>query len=276
MDPQTSAEVLDLHPLARLAWDLANQAGVFLRDERPERLEVASKSTPTDVVTQMDRGAEAMIVAGIRAARPDDAIVGEEGTNSPGSTGVRWIIDPLDGTVNYLYGLPMWGVSVGVEIDGVGDIGVIVTPEFHEGFIAVRGHGAWRVDDTGATRLHARQCRSLDQALVVTGFGYSPERREAQAELLLSLITHVRDMRRTGCATIDLAWIAMGRTDAYFERGLNVWDYAAGLVIARESGLSIDVRQATPESGELLICAGPDIVDELTSMLLRLGADRGP
>lgn len=270
------SEILDLHPQARLAWEVAEDAGSFLRDDRPAQLNVDVKSTPTDAVTDMDRGAEARIVSRLLAERPEDAIVGEEGTSTQGRTGLTWIIDPLDGTVNYLFGLPTWGVSVGLEVDGVGEVGVIMTPEFHEGFLAVRGHGAWRIRGDEATRMWARDCPSLDQALVVTGFGYAPERRRAQAELLTAIITHVRDMRRSGCATIDLAWLALGRTDAFFERGLNVWDYAAGLVIAREAGVDTALIHGPKASGDLMICAVPSIAAELTDLLLRNGADRGP
>lgn len=276
MTTLTLADVQDLHPLARLAWEVADSAGRFLRDDRPDRLDVSSKSSPTDVVTQMDRGAEELIVSRLVAERPDDAILGEEGTNKPGTSGVAWIIDPLDGTVNYLFGFPTWGVSVGVEIDGVGEIGVIMTPEFHEGFVGVRGRGAWHIEGESAIRMSARACPSLDQALVTTGFGYSPERRESQARVLLDLIARIRDIRRTGCATVDLSWLSLGRTDAFYERGLNTWDYAAGLVIAREAGLDATVQRGSDSSGDLLICSVPSITRELTEILDDLGAGQGP
>lgn len=275
METMPLATLLDMHECARLAWEVANDAGTFLRDERPDELEVFSKSTPTDVVTAMDRSSESMIVSRIRSTRPNDGILGEEGSSRSGTSGVTWIIDPLDGTVNYLFGIPTWGVSVGVQTDGVGDVGVIAIPDLHESYVGIRGSGAWRIRGDGAERIVGRPTASLDQALVSTGFGYAPDRRLSQVLVLEGVIAHVRDIRRTGCATIDFTWLASGRIDAYYERGIHPWDYAAGLVIVEEAGARTWTT-STPESGTTVVCAMPAIFDELRDRLLALGVDQGP
>lgn len=267
--------LLGRHERARLAWEVAHDAGVFLRDERPDDLEVSSKSTPTDVVTAMDRASEDLIVSRIVSAYPDDGILGEEGSARSGTSGATWIIDPLDGTVNYLFGIPTWGVSVGVHVDGVGEVGVIATPEFDESFVGIRGHGAWRVRGETAERITGRTSNGLGQALVATGFGYSPERRLSQVAVLDGLIAHVRDIRRTGCATIDFTWLALGRLDAYYERGIHPWDYAAGLVIVEEAGARTWTT-TRPGSGTTVVCAMPSLFEELLERLLALGVDQGP
>lgn len=260
------ADVLADHPLLPLAWRAAVRAGGFLRDERPQGLEVDTKSTPTDVVTVMDRTAEALIRDDILTARPDDAILGEEGGARAGSSGVRWIIDPLDGTVNYLLGLPLWGVSIGVEIDGVPTVGVVDTPMFDETFVAVRGAGAWLVRHGVAERLGVRQTSDLSAALVTTGFGYDADVRIAQAGLLTELIGEVRDIRRLGAATIDFCWLARGWVDAYYEEGLKAWDLAAGVLIAQEAGAIVE-GIGDPVGTEYVLASSPGIVGALANML---------
>jgi len=267
--------LLEKHECLRLAWGVADAAGAFLRDERPGELEVFSKSTPTDVVTAMDRASEEMIFRRILETRPDDGIIGEEGSSRSGSSGVTWIIDPLDGTVNYLFGIPTWGVSVGVHVEGIGDVGVIATPDLCESYVGVRGHGAWRIRGDVAERISGRPTSSLDQALVSTGFGYAPDRRLSQVSVLEGLIAHIRDIRRTGCATIDFTWLASGRIDAYYERGIHPWDYAAGLVIVEEAGARTWTT-SSPDSGTTVVCAMPAIFDDLVARLLALGVERGP
>jgi myo-inositol-1(or 4)-monophosphatase len=267
--------LLGEHELARVAWEAAAEAGAFLRDERPDDLEVFSKSTPTDVVTAMDRASEAMIVDRILGARPDDGLLGEEGSARTGSTGVTWIIDPLDGTVNYLFGIPTWGVSVGVHVGGIGDVGVIATPELHESYVGLRGSGAWRIRGDRAERLRGRVTRGLGDALVATGFGYAPERRLSQIAVLEGVIAHIRDIRRSGCATIDFSWVASGRIDAYFERGIHLWDYAAGLVIVEEAGART-WTSTSPDGVTTVVCAMPEVFDELRERLVALGVESGP
>lgn len=269
---RTLAEILELHPLADLGWRAATEAGAFLLTQRPDDLTVETKSTPTDVVTSMDKAAEHLLVERLLGERPGDGLLGEEGSDRESHTGIRWVVDPLDGTVNYLYRIPLWGVSVAAEDAEIGDsvVGVIVTPETGEGFIGIRGRGAWRVFGDVAERMSVRSCSDLSQAMVATGFGYSPERRREQAAVLQNLIGQVRDMRRTGCAVVDFTWLAGGRTDAYFEMGLNPWDVAAGIVIAREAGAVVQEFSPREERGTFVV-AVPGISDALVNALADAG-----
>lgn len=269
------AELLALHPLLPMAWQSALKAGAFLLNERPEDLSVDSKSTPTDLVSAMDRTAEEMIIDGLLGPRPADGFLGEEGGERIGTSGVRWVVDPLDGTVNYLFGFPMWGVSIGMEQDGVTEIGVISTPAFDEHYIAVRGQGAWLIRGEQGTRLSVKKCADLSLAMIVTGFGYSPERRVSQAAVVQELIAQVRDIRRLGAAVVDFAWLAQGRFDAYYERGLNAWDISAGMLLAAEAGAEVSFLRGG-EPSDLLVAVVPGIAHELRAELLRLDADLGP
>jgi myo-inositol-1(or 4)-monophosphatase len=268
-------DLLALHPLLPMAWQSALKAGAFLLNERPEDLTVDSKSTPTDLVSAMDRSAEEMIIDGLLGPRPDDGFLGEEGGERIGTSGVRWVVDPLDGTVNYLFGFPMWGVSIGMEQDGVTEIGVISTPAFDEHYIAVRGQGAWLIRGEQGTRLSVKKCADLSLAMIVTGFGYAPERRVSQAAVVQELIAQVRDIRRLGAAVVDFAWLAQGRFDAYYERGLNAWDISAGMLLAAEAGAEVSFLRGG-EPSDLLVAVVPGIAHELRAELLRLDADLGP
>ena len=228
----------DPKELLELAVRLAAEAGRVLVEERPRDLGVAStKSSPTDIVTVMDQRSEKLIVEGILAARPDDGILGEEGASREGTSGVRWVIDPIDGTVNYLYEIPMWCVSIGVEIAGETVAGVVEAPMLGETFTALRGHGAWRNGEP--IRIRGGQpgdALPLSAALVATGFGYAAQRRAVQGRIVAELLPLVRDIRRAGSAALDLCSVACGRVDAYFERGTNAWDIAAGALIVEEAG----------------------------------------
>lgn len=272
------ADVLSFHPLLPLAWRAAGAAGSFLRDQRPALLQVDTKSSPSDSVTDMDRNAEQLILDVLLGARPTDAMLGEEGGERPGTSGVRWIVDPLDGTVNYLFRLPMWGVSIAAEEQSAGTekavvtVGIVATPEFDEAYIAVLGHGSWMVRGSRAERLAVSDCTSLASALVTTGFGYDAERRRAQSAVVTGLIPDIRDVRRMGSAVVDLCWVARGRLDAYFEDGLNAWDYAAGALIASEAGASVSgLRDADISS--FVLAAAPGVAAELRTALIALAAD---
>lgn len=273
--------------LLRIAVDAAAEAGQLLaswrRDERPEV--VQTKSSPTDVVTQMDRRAEALITERIRAVRPGDTILGEEGGQTLGATGrggaepapVRWIVDPLDGTVNYLYGLPGWAVSIAAEVDGTIVAGVVEMPRLGERFTAAAGGGAWLHRDGTAVALRCTSGVPLSQALVGTGFGYDPARRAVQGEVVAALLPCVRDIRRDGSAAADLCAVAAGRVDAYYERGLNYWDYAAGGLIAREAGAVVGGLSGRPEGTSMTVAAGPGLFQALDAFLSRLDPERdGP
>jgi len=263
------ADVLALHPLLPLAWRAGGAAGRFLRDERPRLLAVDTKSSPTDAVTVMDRTAEAMITSMLLGPRPDDGLLGEEGGERFGTSGVRWIVDPLDGTVNYLFSLPMWGVSIAAEENGVVTVGVVVTPEFDEGYIAVRGAGSWRIVGPEAHPLHTSECDALGEALVTTGFGYAAEVRRAQSDVVTQLITQIRDVRRMGAAVVDFCWLARGRLDAYYEKGLNAWDYSAGALIAQEAG-AIVTGLRDDDLSEFIVAAAPGIHRDLRAALVSI------
>jgi len=254
-------------PLADIAWRAARLAGEFLLNERPANLRVGTKSSPTDPVTEMDQGAERIIVAAIKDHRPDDGFLGEEGSDAPGSTGVRWIIDPLDGTVNFIYGVPIWAVSIGVEVDGVLECGVVNVPAQGEAFIGIRGHGSWHVRDDHALRLRPTWAQSLDMALVGTGFGYVPEQRVRQTALMAALAPQVRDVRRFGACAVDLCWLALGRLDFYYEDGVHPWDFAAGAVIAREAGCLVTGLDDEEPSSAMLVAGSPALHREMRAQM---------
>ncbi|WP_314176374.1 inositol monophosphatase family protein [Streptomyces winkii] len=262
---QLKAELLEL------ALEAAHRAGALLHDGRPADLEVsATKSSSVDVVTEMDLASEKLITGYLAERRPDDGFLGEEGASSAGTSGVRWIVDPLDGTVNYLYGLPGWAVSIAAEFEGETVIGVVESPPRRETFRAALGHGAFR----NAQPVQCRPAPPLDQALIATGFNYVAERRAAQAELVRQLIPRVRDIRRSGSAAVDLCDVAAGRLDAFYERGLHVWDIAAGDLIAREAGARTGGRPGLPPDGDLAVAASPGVFEILQPLLDRLGAWR--
>ncbi|MEV6665568.1 inositol monophosphatase family protein [Streptomyces nigra] len=267
----TDAPPSDLLALAREA---ARRAGDLLRDGRPADLAVAAtKSSPIDVVTEMDIAAEKLITDVISGRRPQDGFLGEEGAATEGTSGVRWVIDPLDGTVNYLYGLPTWSVSIAAERDGETVAGVVAAPMRGETYYAVRGGGAWATGPwEGERRLACRPTAPLDQALVSTGFNYVSEVRTHQAEVARRLIPLLRDIRRSGSAAMDLCDLAAGRLDGYYERGLNAWDVAAGDLIAREAGAVTGGRPGERPSRDLTVAATPGVFEPLQRLLEDFGA----
>ncbi|HEX8648500.1 MAG TPA: inositol monophosphatase family protein, partial [Thermoleophilaceae bacterium] len=212
---------------------------------------VEAKSSSTDMVSEADRVAEAAIVELLRSERPDDGLLGEEGSSADGRSGRRWVVDPLDGTTNYLYGIPQWAVSVALE-DGSGSlVGVVFAPVAGELFRAERGRGAElsggaTTGEAGTRPLHVREGATLERSLVATGFGYDPERRRAQARAAAHVLPRVRDIRRAGAAALDLAWLAAGRLDGYWERGLEPWDWAAGRLLVSEAGGAVAELDGEP------------------------------
>jgi myo-inositol-1(or 4)-monophosphatase len=262
----------DPHALLQLATDLAVRAGALALSMR-EGVEVSTtKSTPTDVVTAADSAAEALIVEGIRAARPDDGLLGEEGADDAGSSGVRWVIDPIDGTVNFLYGLPQWAVSIAVEVDGEVRAGVVHDPAKGETWTAAKGAGAHLNGET----LRCTDVTDLSQALIATGFSYDARRRQVQAQHLTALLPQVRDIRRLGAGALDLCAVAAGRVDGYYEQAMNPWDWAAGALVAREAGARVGGLRGRSESSDLVVAAGPGVFDALHDLLVGLDADRDP
>ncbi|WP_059012583.1 inositol monophosphatase family protein [Streptomyces specialis] len=266
--PQLAAELL------ALAQEAAARAGRLLRDGRPADLGVAAtKSSPIDIVTEMDVAAEKLITGFLSERRPGDGFLGEEGGVSGGSSGVRWVIDPLDGTVNYLYGLPQWAVSIAAELDGEVVAAVVEAPMRRETYRAVRGGGAERLTPGAAPEpMRPRPSPPLDQALIGTGFNYVAAVRAAQASVAHRLIPRVRDIRRSGSAAIDLCDVAGGRLDGYYERGLAPWDLAAGDLIAREAGALTGGRTGRRPDGDLTVAASPGVFAVLQPLLDELGA----
>jgi myo-inositol-1(or 4)-monophosphatase len=270
-DPQSTASTL-----RELAVELATVGGTVAAEgwrqdiangASRRSMTAATKSSLTDVVTSHDRAAEAAIVEALVARRPDDAIVGEEGTQRTGTSGLSWFLDPIDGTTNFLYGLPLWSTSVGVA-DGDGTVaGAVFVPGTGELFAAARGAGATRNGEP----IRASAEADVSLALVATGFGYLAERRAAQARRLTALIDQIRDIRRGGSAALDLCYAAAGIVDAYYEDGLNSWDVAAGELIAREAGCRTGDFAGGPPTPAQLLVAPPALFERLSALLVSAG-----
>jgi myo-inositol-1(or 4)-monophosphatase len=269
--PQTSTPGELLAIAVRISRDAAETA----RRMRAEAItDVQTKSTDTDVVTAADRAVERQVVEALRRERPADGVLGEEYGDSaaPAAGAVRWILDPIDGTVNYLYGLPQYAVSLAAEVDGVVMAGVVCNAATGDEWTATLGGGAWRGDRrmTGSVR------NTLEQTLLATGFGYDPARRAHQGAVLAGLITRVRDIRRFGSAALDLCMAAEGLVDAYYEKGLNPWDHAAGGLVATEAGLRVSGLDGHPAGKEMLVAAPPALFGALHDVLVELDAAGGP
>lgn len=225
--------------LLDVALEAARAGAEVLVPRFGRELALAAKSTPTDLVSEADLASERAIRAVIAARRPDDGVLGEEGTGDlAGTTGLRWVVDPLDGTIDYLYGIPQWCVSVAVEDADGGVAGVVLDPLHDELWTAIRGEGAWLNGVALARRDGATPPPPLERALIATGFGYDTDVRAAQGALVARLLPAVRDIRRAGSAALDLVWTAAGRHDAYYEFGVRHWDWAAGALVAAEAGLA--------------------------------------
>lgn len=262
--------VPDTEHLLRLAEEVAREAGRLIVDGRPASLRVSSKSTDTDPVTEMDQAAERLLVERITAARPDDGFLGEEGASAEGTSGVTWVIDPIDGTVNYLYSIPSYAVSVGVRVGDEVVAGAVVNPVSGEVWTARRGHGA----HLNGRPIAVNEATDLAMALVGTGFGYDADRRARQADVLRQVVPRVRDVRRAGSAALDLCAVASGRLDAYYEQGLNPWDLAAGGLIATEAGAIVSGLRGRPPGADMVLAAPTGVFEPLERMLAALDADR--
>lgn len=255
--------------LLELATATAAEAAALVVDGLTRaRTLVDTKTTGTDMVTEMDRASEGLILGRLLDARPDDAVLGEEGTDRAGTTGVRWIVDPIDGTTNYLYGHAGFSVSIAAEIDGVISVGVVNDPLHGEVFTARLGRGATR----NGVPIHASGETDLSRALVATGFSYEPDRRRRQAAVLQEVLPRIRDVRRMGAASVDLCSVACGRVDAYYERGLQPWDHAAGALIAAEAGAIVGNLDGGPPEFDFCLAAAPALFEPLRTMLDAAGA----
>ncbi|MDF8265835.1 inositol monophosphatase family protein [Luteipulveratus flavus] len=261
---EPSLSAADLGTLETMAADLAREAGRLIVDERPSGLGVAAtKSSRTDVVTVMDTRSEDLLRERIAARRPDDGILGEEGDSIEGSSGITWVLDPIDGTVNYLYDIPQYAVSVAACVGDTSTpgawrpiAGAVYHPVLGEMFHARAGSGAFLRAPSGVHALAVSNVTDLDDALLGTGFGYDADKRGRQGELVARVLPRVRDIRRAGSAALDLCAVAAGRLDVYYESGLNPWDLAAGRLVVEEAG-GVVVGPGGAAPTDVLVVAGP-------------------
>lgn len=272
-----------------MAETLAAEAAEFVRRRRAEVFgadsggagggAVRSKSTPTDPVTVVDTETERLLRDRLAQLRPGDPILGEEG-GGPADAGdaaaacdgdVTWVLDPIDGTVNFVYGVPAYAVSVGAQVDGVSVAGAVADVVAGRVYSAAIGLGAHVIGERGTDRLRCTDVDDLSMSLLGTGFGYSKQRRQSQAALLARMLPVVRDVRRIGSAALDLCMVAAGRLDAYYEHGLQVWDSAAGALIAAEAGARVVLPARGSGGAALTVAAAPGIADELLAALERWG-----
>lgn len=259
--------------LLDVASTLASEAGRLIIDGRRDARVAHTKSSSVDVVTHMDLAAERLLRERLAELRPDDGILGEEGDDVAGTSGITWVVDPIDGTVNYLYGIPhfsvsvaavsgppephAWTVEAGAVLDGSGVL-----------WTAARGEGAWRDGEP----LRRTEGPGLAGTLVATGFQYTADRRALQGRVVAGLLPRVRDIRRLGSASVDLVHAAAGLVDAYYEQGLMPWDFAAGALIAAEAGLRVGGFDGGAPDEDLLIAAVPEVWDDLRDALVAEGA----
>ena len=260
--------------LLEIARSIASEAGALALLRRSQGVEVAAtKSSSVDVVTEADRETERLIRTRLAEQRPDDGILGEEGGGSAGTSGLTWVVDPIDGTTNYLYGIPQWAVSIAV-VEGEPDpltwtarAAAVFNPASGELFSAAAGEGAW----LGDRPVRIPEPPPLERALVGTGFAYASEMRGIQGEIAAKLLPQVRDLRRIGTASLDLCFVACGRFDAYYERTLSPWDHAAGALVAKEAGAAVFGRNRGAPDREMILAAHPELAGRLEEVLLGLG-----
>ena len=248
--------------LLKLAESVARAAGSHLMN-RPSSFTFTEKSSVVDFATQMDQQSEELIVKQLLAARADDGVIAEEGAAKPSKSGITWVIDPLDGTVNYLYGLPGWNVSIAAKDEDGVLVGVVYAPSINGFWSAIRGEGA----KYNGNKIKCNDPVTLDKSLLATGFAYDLNLRVSQGETMAKLLPKIRDLRRNGAAAVDLCYVAMGAIDGYFEGSLKEWDYAAGGLIATESGAVISGRGGRAADSDLVVCAGPALHAQLLPLI---------
>lgn len=255
--------------LLTLAVQVATEAADLVRERRVGGVEVsATKSSPTDIVTEVDKAAELLIYERLLTARPDDGFVGEEGASAESTSGVSWVVDPIDGTVNFFYGIPAYSVSIAAVIEGESVAGAVVNVSSGELFTATLGGGAFL--DGAQLRLGSGEPVPLSQRLVGTGFNYVHEVKMLQVAAVSAMLHEVRDIRRIGSAALDLCNVATGRYDAYVEEGLHEWDKAAGGLVATEAGAVLSRRLGVGGS-DCYLCAPANVFEEFTDLVERCG-----
>jgi myo-inositol-1(or 4)-monophosphatase len=277
VNPPDAGAVTSASPaeLRDLAVEVAREAAALVAHGRSTAAaSVDVKSSPVDVVTAVDKASEELIVARLSAARPDDGVLGEEGASRAGTSGVRWVVDPIDGTVNFLYGVPAYAVSIAAEVDGVVVAGAVLNVATGELFTATAGGGAYLSSAATARprQLHGSSPVSLEQTLVATGFSYRAEQRRAQGAVVAGLLPQVRDIRRFGSAALDLCALAAGRVDAYYELELNPWDFAAGALVAAEAGLVVTGLPGRSFADPMAIGVAPSVAEPFVELIAGLYA----
>lgn len=266
----------ELLELRDLALHIAREVAAIPADAQPRvhdarTVATSTKSTPLDLVTELDEATERAIVQRIAAARPADGVLAEEGGAAPSSSGYTWVIDPIDGTVNYFFGHASWAISLGIrDASGQDVVGVVHAPALGETVVAARGHGAHLVVGETWTRLTPPPDTDLGEALLATGFSYDPQKRIIMATVLAELLPRIRDVRRIGAASLDIVAVALGRISGYYERDLKPWDLSAASVIAREVGLTVTGKHGAAAGNELTIVAPPGLARVLHDEIVRL------
>ena len=261
-DHSDSAEVDDLRSLCI---DLAVSAATRAAEGRAQRarLDAETKSSVTDLVTEFDRAAENYIRERLSSERPRDGVVGEEGVDVPNTSGLTWIVDPIDGTTNFVFGLPAWGCSIAVTRGDTILAGAVHLPALRETYSAALGKGA----SLNGNNLTSSQSTSLHTALVATGFAYDSQLRSQQGALVAKLLPQIRDIRRSGSAAYDLCCVAAGTVDAYYEHGLSIWDIAAGVLIAREAGAKVEFTPDSATTNITVVASASPIFESLRSAI---------
>ncbi len=266
------AETVSAQELLALARATASAAADLVVAGRAaviaKKASVSTKTSATDPVTEMDKAAEKLIVEIIKSSRPNDGFIGEEGSATSGDSGITWAIDPIDRTVNYMYGLPVWTISIAALRDGEAIAGCLVAPDLAKVYYATKGGGGWEESNSGTRALTVLPSDDLSSCLLATGFAYRKERRAEIAPVIAQVLPQVRDLRRMGAASIDITSVATGGVDAYVESGVRIWDYAAALLIATEAGAEY-IHRNQPWGEWLLVCR-PGLKDKLEEITNKL------
>ncbi|SDP56141.1 myo-inositol-1(or 4)-monophosphatase [Klenkia soli] len=268
--PEQAAPQTLVDQLLALALATAGEAAALVAAGRARAGDdVESKTTAVDVVTAVDKASERLVVDRLLGARPDDGVLGEEGASRSGTSGVRWVVDPIDGTVNFLYGLGSYAVCIAAEVDGVVEVGVVADVPTGETFAAVRGRGAWSERDGVRTALRCSSPPDLEHTLVATGFAYDRGIRTRQGEVLARVLPEVRDVRRWGSAAVEICLAAAGRVDAFYQLDLKPWDHLAADLVATEAGLHVEVTTGWGKADPLVLATPPTIADGFRALVAR-------